>query len=600
MTIEEIKKTLESTTCREHKKHPIVIVSHGNIQKIRACCQQFLLELKTQADSLLDQMDEEQFRDVTGTINLTVEQYKRAVGNLLHLRELIQKAQKEIKDVTVAPTPIYKFDIDLAKHSYERVIRSNKATEKFIEEGKKIIAEAEKLKPLISKARQAHDKHLRQIQREKEKAKNAKKNEKILEQRYKNAIFAINHLKEIIENARKALAKPLSWPGYFDVRDIESARSAYDRIERMGKGTPELLSEKEELLAEAVRVRALVIQAQAEYEKNQRVLKEQQKELEREAREKEKAQKYQERKESGRQRAYVRIEDKKRNAEIAAFVEAQREHEELLKAKKEERKRATATKKRQEAKAEKERIKIIQANMPKWVKSVEAAQKFIEENDSLSYLALLSKDDLRRVVMVANALLEAMIPLRDARSEKVIGSNHADLLRAYNIAHDKLLKIIEICSGLISRKSVSNRKRTIEKQKSNKREDSSYFRKMYRLYDDRINASDKWYENESRRFNINRHEDVREYLDAYGRTIRNSLLKAEIVVEGREDVDEWGYFILGDKYLPYCLREVKVVYDNIEYHLYTFNAMTSMDDYDYDGMITDRIFYLRDRGIKTS
>lgn len=546
MTIEEIKKTLESTTCREHKKHPIVIVSHGSIQKIRACCQQFLLELKTQADSLSDQMDEEQFRDVTGTINLTVEQYKRAVGNILHLKELIQKAQKEIKDVTVAPTPIFKFDIDLAKHSYERVIRSNKVTEKFIYEGKKIITEAEKLKPLISKARQAHDKHLRQIQREQERAKNAKKNEKILEQRYKNAIYAINRLKEIIENARKALAKPLIWPGYFDVRDIESARSAYDRIERMGKGSPEVLSEKEELLIEAVRVRALVIQAQAEYEKNQRVLKEQQKEQEREARESEKALKYQER----------------RNGE--------------------------------------RRIKIIQTNMPKWVKSVEAAQKFIEENDSQSYLALLSKDDLRRVVMVANALLEAMIPLRNARSEKIIGSDYADLLRAYNIAHDKLLKIIEICSGLISRKSVSNRKRTIEKQKSNKREDSSYFRKMFRLYDDRINASDKWYENESRRFNINRHEDVREYLDAYGRTIRNSLLKAEVVVEGREDVDEWGYFNLGDKYLPYCLREVKVVYDNIEYHLYTFNTMTSMNDYDYDGMITDRIFYLRDRGIKTN
>ena len=47
-------------------------------------------------------------------------------------------------------------------------------------------------------------------------------------------------------------------------------------------------------------------------------------------------------------------------------------------------------------------------------------------------------------------------------------------------------------------------------------------------------------------------------------------------------------------------KEVKVVYDNIEYHLYTFNTMTSMDDYDYDGMITDRIFYLRDRGIKTN
>lgn len=386
----------------------------------------------------------------------------------------------------------------------------------------------------------------------------------LTDKQLEGAVDTINNLTPLVERAKEELANDY-WPHVIPSSKIIRAERSYGWLVQAGYDNEVMLADLKELIDEAKCLE----------EKINIDLKRRYKQLEID-------------------RA------KKEEEEAKAALERRKEREEKQKAREREIKRKEAAKKRQEAKAEKERIKIIQANMPKWVKSVEAAQKFIEENDSQSYLALLSKDDLRRVVMVANALLEAMIPLRDARSEKVIGSNHADLLRAYNIAHDKLLKIIEICSGLISRKSVSNRKRTIEKQKSNKREDSSYFRKMYRLYDDRINASDKWYENESRRFNINRHEDVREYLDAYGRTIRNSLLKAEIVVEGREDVDEWGYFILGDKYLPYCLREVKVVYDNIEYHLYTFNAMTSMDDYDYDGMITDRIFYLRDRGIKTS
>ena len=255
--------------------------------------------------------------------------------------------------------------------------------------------------------------------------------------------------------------------------------------------------------------------------------------------------------------------------------------------------------KRETAKEEKrEKTKRIRSEVSKWTKSLEATSLFVKDNKSRKSLSLLSIDDLKRKVKTANALLQTLLPLRSAQNDIYITSKYPDLIYNYTIVYKELQNIIALCNGNIERKSISARERAIEKKHNNKKEDIFFFQKMHRLVEGKIKAMDKWYENESRHFYMNKHENVMEYLSAYGRTIRNNALTAKIQFVGKEDTDEWGYFSLSDSFLPFCLREIKVINNTTEYHLYTFNKVTSMDSYDYDDAITERVLYLYEKGIK--
>jgi hypothetical protein len=97
---------------------------------------------------------------------------------------------------------------------------------------------------------------------------------------------------------------------------------------------------------------------------------------------------------------------------------------------------------------------------------------------------------------------------------------------------------------------------------------------MIKLLDDRLGKS--WYENDSRYILVNPTESVLEYLLAYGRTVLGGINSAEIVTIGNEDKDEWGYIVLTDQYLPYCIREIKLVGNKLLYHFYTFTKQNLM------------------------
>ena len=119
---------------------------------------------------------------------------------------------------------------------------------------------------------------------------------------------------------------------------------------------------------------------------------------------------------------------------------------------------------------------------------------------------------------------------------------------------------------------------------------------MIKLLDDRLGKS--WYENDSRYILVNPTESVLEYLLAYGRTVLGGVNYAEIVTIGNEDKDEWGYIVLTDQYLPYCIREIKLVGNKLLYHFYTFTKQTDIESFDYDDAITERVIFLDSKGVR--
>ena len=282
-------------------------------------------------------------------------------------------------------------------------------------------------------------------------------------------------------------------------------------------------------------------------------------------------------------------------AERAALRAKQKEELAKQKALEKERKRQEAAERKTDEKNRKAKLAIIEKNRPIWSKAISEADQFAE-NYPRTILTAMKKEQIKRVIDLAQKHLIALMPLRQADKDGLLKLDFS-LLTEYRKADDKVNSICKVCTGQIDIKTKTATKRKYEKQRENRREDSPYFRKMMRLYDYKLNSSDAWYENESREFSVGRYNEVMEFLEAYGRIIRGSIAKADIVVEGEEDVDKWGYFKLADKYLPFCLREVKVLNDTTVYHLYTFSTQTSMQNYDYDEAITDRIYFLTEKNL---
>lgn len=118
-----------------------------------------------------------------------------------------------------------------------------------------------------------------------------------------------------------------------------------------------------------------------------------------------------------------------------------------------------------------------------------------------------------------------------------------------------------------------------------------------RLFPDKMNKDDSWYENESRLVAVPYQEDIQTYLKNYGFKIRNGR-EARIEIEGKEDTDEWGWLCLANTFLPFCVRFIKTLSNETTlYHFYTFNVVTSKYAYDFDEAITDRIYWLNDKGV---
>ena len=107
-----------------------------------------------------------------------------------------------------------------------------------------------------------------------------------------------------------------------------------------------------------------------------------------------------------------------------------------------------------------------------------------------------------------------------------------------------------------------------------------------------------WWEDDNRIFMLSEHEDLNQYMEAYAIAIGSTA--EDIVYVGEEDTDKWGYIKKNTKCLPFCLRKINTSGHYPKYHLYTFQmeGMRNIENYNYDDVITDRIFYLKNRGLE--
>lgn len=249
---------------------------------------------------------------------------------------------------------------------------------------------------------------------------------------------------------------------------------------------------------------------------------------------------------------------------------------------------------KKQVKEQKIRERWMSKNCPKLEKIIDDVTLFIQQNKNVLDLSLIQLQKLK------NDIDEKFIALSSIKED----INH-EILSGENIqtSYYQLFKELNDFSCVISKeisiKGKTYQQKLADKQKVNKSEDLPFFRKMTRLVERDYKADTFWYENESRKVNVSLNESIDEYMQAYGRTIRGGLRAANIVYVGQEDVDQWGYIELSDKFVPFSIREIKQSGNYTLYHVYTFKTVENILDYDFDSAITDRIIMLNEKGIQT-
>ena len=294
------------------------------------------------------------------------------------------------------------------------------------------------------------------------------------------------------------------------------------------------------------------------------------------------------------------IEDKNRLAEqrrIAREIKYWESEERRIATEKEraDKKRIAVRKKKEQAKKKEERerqkkLQWIAKHLPSWTTVFNGVESLISRSD----IANMSIEELQAIKLVCDEKFALLSSIKD---EVYSCSDYEyDIVISFNKLYDELNRFNASIYSSISIKSKTKRQINKEKLRSNTHEDKPLFCKMKKLLDDK--SAGMWYENESRKVLVKPNESIQEYMHAYGRIIRGGLRSAEIISIGQEDTDEWGYIVLSDKYLPYCIREVKMIEDNLLYHIFTFSTQLNMEEYDFDEAITERVIKLNSIGIK--
>lgn len=111
------------------------------------------------------------------------------------------------------------------------------------------------------------------------------------------------------------------------------------------------------------------------------------------------------------------------------------------------------------------------------------------------------------------------------------------------------------------------------------------------------NKDDLWFENQSRHVIVPESDNVDSFLKLFARCANKGKdISFELV--GHEDADEWGWINLTNSFLPFCLRFTKDSSSGTKIFLFfTFKSQLSKDNYDFDEAITDRIYWLKDKGV---
>lgn len=289
-----------------------------------------------------------------------------------------------------------------------------------------------------------------------------------------------------------------------------------------------------------------------------------------------------------------RLAEKRRLAKEAKQREIDARRKILEQERVQKRKIAISKKKEQEKKKEEQekqkKLKWIEKQLPHWTVIFNGVESLVNRND----IADMSVKELQSIKLVCDEKFALLSSIKDEVYS--CADCDYDIVISFNRLYDELNKFSAKTYNTLSLKSKTKRQINKEKLHSNIHEDKPLFYKMKKLLDDKSDGM--WYENESRKVLVRQNENVQEYMHAYGRIIRGGLRSAEIVSIGQEDTDEWGYIVLSNKYLPYCIREVKMIEDNLLYHIFTFSVQLSMENYDFDEAITERVIKLNSIGIK--
>ena len=250
--------------------------------------------------------------------------------------------------------------------------------------------------------------------------------------------------------------------------------------------------------------------------------------------------------------------------------------------------------KKKEDKKSLDKLRWIEKHSPTWDAIFEEIQSFIDANSNGSLLRDLSISKLQKIKDECN---HKFVLLSSIKSDVETCDEYAyEFVIRYNNIHNHLNELSLLISHTISHGEKSSRQLKREKIQNRSLIDKRFFSKMIKLLDDKLGKS--WYENDSRYILVNPTESILEYLLAYGRTVLGGINSAEIVTIGNEDKDEWGYIVLTDQYLPYCIREIKLVGNKLLYHFYTFTKQTDIESFDYDDAITERVIFLDSKGVK--
>ena len=257
-------------------------------------------------------------------------------------------------------------------------------------------------------------------------------------------------------------------------------------------------------------------------------------------------------------------------------------------------KKERAEQKKEEIRWNKAKEKWMKKNCPRLDAINDDVALFLKQNKNIHTYTL------QQLQVVEHDIKEKFIALTsikdDIYNEMLKGES---IQSTYQKLFDELNELNSLLTRQISIKGKTDIQKHRERLKVNHKTDMPLFRKMSRLLDKDAKLDGLWYENESRQVNVSSNESIEEYMQAYGRTIRGGVRSAEIVYVGQEDVDQWGYIEMSDKFVPFSIREIKQIVSNTLYHIYTFKSVTDVADYDYDAAITDRILLLNDKGIRT-
>lgn len=224
------------------------------------------------------------------------------------------------------------------------------------------------------------------------------------------------------------------------------------------------------------------------------------------------------------------------------------------------------------------------------------AEEIIQKTKAIEDYRKLSKNALCKWALTLKEQISLLKAFTNAITEDTL-ENRKSIMRVAPIQGE--LEILYKRFYSASEERPAERKHlTAREKRLNEVELMKVFTWGKKLFPEHVEPDDKWYENDSRLVAVAYDEDIQTYLKTYIQKVCGTSSPSFEIID-KEDNDEWGWLNMTHSFIPFCTRYIKTLGNGTKlYHFYTFKTQLSNYGYDFDEAITDRIYWLNEKGIK--